>query len=860
MRAKFEIQESANVMNTSTSTSVRRYGQNAVAYLLIAAAIPLLWWVSPAGDQFTFSPMPFLFFHGAIEMASVTIAMLIFVTGYRAILSARENAVVLLGIAFLGVGLLDYVHILSYAGMPDAITENNAHKSMFFWIVARLLASCALLAYASWPLAGAVSAAQRRWALSGILLFVTATSVLGLVLPESIPALFVAGQGLTPLKVGLEWLVCIFNVLTVVVLLARRTSLAHERLPSLIFAAALLSISAIFFTKISVIDTDGANVLGHLYKLAGYLYLFNATFSEALRRPLDLLEVQYRRETVILDAAPDGVLWVDDTGTILSANAAIESLSGYRPQELIGRNVDIFLPPHLHSRHADAVRSYFQAPRARAMGLIDLKLRCRDGGMRPVDISLGCFHDGGRDFTIAYIRDLTERKQYEESLRHQATHDELTGLPNRWLFRFQLDQSIARASRSGLAVAVIFVDLDYFKAVNDSFGHRAGDELLVQVGIRIGEVLRENDMLARLGGDEFGVSISDLRGPQEALHIAGKIIAALQSAFRIAGHELHSGASLGLAFYPSDATDSDTLLRYADMAMYAAKQAGRGNYACYSQEMDGRAHDDMLIHARLKDAVTHGRLELHYQPQVDVKTGLVVGVEALSRWNDPELGTVPPERFIAVAEATGLILPLSDWVLQTACRDIARWSMAGTPIRVSVNFSAQQFRQGGVEQVVEAALQRAGAQAQWLCIEITESVAMVHPELARTQLLRLRAKGCSISLDDFGTGYSSLAYLKSLPITQLKIDRSFMLGIPDNTYDVAIARAILTLAHSLGMTLIAEGVESEQQLQFLRDHGCEVFQGWLFAPALPTRQVDSYLAQRSPTLPEKAASGSDAPL
>jgi EAL domain-containing protein (putative c-di-GMP-specific phosphodiesterase class I) len=289
---------------------------------------------------------------------------------------------------------------------------------------------------------------------------------------------------------------------------------------------------------------------------------------------------------------------------------------------------------------------------------------------------------------------------------------------------------------------------------------------------------------------------------------------------------------MGLAFYPDDARDSDALLRYADIAMYQAKQAGRGTHACYSQEMDRRARDDMQLHTRLKEALERGDLQLHYQPQVDVSSGFVMGAEALLRWNDPVLGQVSPARFVPVAEATGLILPLSEWVLETACRQIAAWAQAGTPVNVAVNFSAQQFRQRNLAEQVRMALERAGAQASLLTVEITESVAMTQPEQAQEQLNALVALGCRVALDDFGTGYSSLAYLKTLPVHKLKIDKRFMDGIPGDANDVAISRAIIALAHSLGMSLVAEGVESDAQLAFLRQYGCEAYQGWLFAKAM----------------------------
>jgi diguanylate cyclase (GGDEF)-like protein/PAS domain S-box-containing protein len=582
--------------------------------------------------------------------------------------------------------------------------------------------------------------------------------------------------------------------------------------------------------------------------VVAYLYLFHATFNEALQRPLQRLNVQHLREKLILSAAPDGVLWVDSSGKILLANPAMETLSGYTPQELVGQNVDIFLPKHLRARHGVSMRNHFTAPHPRAMGLMDLNLLRRDGLSLPVDIALGHWEDEGTPHAIAYIRDLTERKQFEESLKHQATHDELTSLPNRWLFHLQLDQALARAARSSLHVAVLFIDLDFFKTINDSFGHSTGDMLLVQAGARMRSVLREHDTLARMGGDEFAVLLADLANPDEAIGVANKLLASLKAAYFLKGQDVYSSASVGVAFYPDDAPSSEALLRYADMAMYQAKANGRGAYAFYSPAMDRAAHDNMQLHTHLKEVMARNGLQLHYQPQVDVDTGAIVGGEALLRWFDPVLGHVSPARFIPVAEATGLILPLSEWVLETACKQIAAWTQAGTPLRVAVNFSAQHFRQRDLPEQVRQVLLRTGAQARWLDIEITESMAMTQPEQAREQLEALVAMGCRVALDDFGTGYSSLAYLKKLPIHKLKIDKSFMDGIPDDASDVAISRAIIGLAQSLGMTLIAEGVETDAQLAFLRQYGCGTYQGWLFAKAMPAAELSALLTAESALL------------
>nr|WP_319564844.1 EAL domain-containing protein [uncultured Rhodoferax sp.] len=823
--------------------------QSAMGWALLALAVPLLWWVSEPTRQVIIHPQGFLFFHTVAEIFAVVVALLIFITGYRAILSIRKNAVVLLGILFLGVGLLDLLHLMSYVGMPDAITPNSPHKSIFFWLAARLLGAGALLLYVLLQVVSEVSTRRKRFALALMLGVVCLVGAVGLLWPERVPALFVTGVGLTPLKIGLEWLIIAMNLITVGVLWQRRQALQRECVMALIFAAALSAASELFFTMLGIVDKDAANVIGHIYKVAAYLYLFHATFNEALQRPLQRLEVQHLREKLILSAAPDGILWVDSQGKILMANPAMETLSGYTPDELIEQNVDIFLPEHLRVRHAQSIRAHFTAPHARGMGLMDLKLLRRDGQVLPVDISLGHWEDEGTQYAIAYIRDLSERKRFEDSLKHQATHDELTGLPNRWLFRLQLDQALARAARAQRHVAVLFIDLDYFKNINDSFGHSTGDALLVQSSQRMRSVLRENDTLARQGGDEFAVLLADLITPEEALGVANKLLTSLQAAYPLHGQDVYSGASIGLAFYPHDAQTSESLLRYADMAMYQAKADGRGSYACYAREMDQLAHDNMQLHTHLKEAIAQNRLQLHYQPQVNVVTGKIVGAEALLRWFDPLLGSIPPARFIPVAEATGLILPLSAWVLETACQQIAAWTQAGTPLCVAVNFSAQQFRQADLSVKISQILARTGAQAQWLDIEVTESMAMEQPEQARAQLEALVAMGCRVALDDFGTGYSSLAYLKMLPIHKLKIDKSFMDGIPSDASDAAISRAIIALAKSLGMELIAEGVETDAQLAFLRQYGCQTYQGWLFAKAMAASDLSAMLRAESGSMP-----------
>lgn len=819
--------------------------QKTAGLVLLALALPATWWVYHPVQPLIVDANLFLVFHTAVEIVAIIVAALVFITGYRAVLSRRNGAVVLLGVSFLGVALLDFLHAMSYAGLPNVFTVNTPQKSIFFWLCARLLAACAILAYAWLPRSSEVSVRKKRLALGIMVMVVSVLAFAGLRQPDQLPAFFVAGQGLTPLKIGLEWVIVGLHLLTLVVLWVRRFALADECIMALGFAVTLSAVSELFFTMLGINDKDLANVLGHVYKVAAYVYLFHATFNEALNRPLQRLNLQHLREEQVLKAAPDGILWVDQNGQILMANPAIESLSGYKAQELIGCNVDIFLPPHLRQRHGHAMRSYFTEPRQRAMGAIDLALMRRDGVALPVDISLGHWADLHSKYAIAYIRDLTERKQFEESLRHRATHDQLTGLPNRWLFNHQLNQALLQARRNQRQVAVLMLDLDDFKTINDSYGHTVGDSFLIQVAQRLRATLREHDMLARLGGDEFAILIGDVENSLEAIKVAEKLLVVMENTFLQQKHELHASVSIGLAFYPRDALEAHDLVRYADMAMYQAKRSAHGTYACFSTQLELSVRENMLLHLRLKDALTLGQLELYYQPQFDGVSKKMVGVEALLRWHDPELGQVSPARFIPVAETTGLILPISTWVLEKACQQIGIWHRAGTPLAVAVNFSAQQFRQGKLATEVQDALERAGAPAHLLKIEITESIAMEQPEAAREQLNELVALGCAVALDDFGTGYSSLAYLKALPVTILKIDRTFIKDLPVDQSDAKICRAIIALAHSLDMSLIAEGVETEEQLEFLRDYGCETFQGWLFAKAMPAAEITALVRQHA---------------
>ena len=546
------------------------------------------------------------------------------------------------------------------------------------------------------------------------------------------------------------------------------------------------------------------------------------------------VEERLRQAAVVFQTTAEGIFLMDREHRIVSVNPAFTALTGYRPDEVLGQDPEVLLHAR---RHSD---QFYRRLETNPGGHWQGETYCRhkNGTVFPIWENVSVVRDegGAAGHYVVAFSDISAMRRAEAQLNHLAHHDPLTGLPNRLLFNDRLDQTLARAQREEGRCAILFFDLDGFKVINDTLGHSSGDLLLQTIAARLKGGLRSNDTAARLGGDEFVVLLDHIAKSEDAARIAGKLLEALALPVELGAEPVGVSASVGISVYPDNGRSRDALLKAADTAMYSAKAQGRNRYCFYTEDLAARAAERLSIEQGLRGALATESLVLHYQPQVALSDGALTGVEALVRWQHPRHGLIMPDRFIAIAEESGIIEPLGRWVLFTACAQAAeRLRAGGPPFQLSVNVSARQFARDHFEDTVHEALAESGLPASLLEIEITEST-LQRIEHSRHLLDTLKALGVSIAIDDFGTGYSSLSVIKHLPIDRLKIDQSFVRDIPGDAGDVAIVEAIVSLSRTLGLRVIAEGVETEAQLAVLRRLGCEEGQGYLFSRPLPLLQ------------------------
>lgn len=711
-----------------SSTNAEESHRLAVSWGLIAClgAIFLVVWLLPPLDFLRSGTllMPTAV-HTALELAAVVIAVLSFAVAWHAYDARRPANILILGCGLLSVALVDVGHLLSFEGMPDFITPSGSEKSITFWLYARLLAALALLATAlrAWPplrsrtprlllLGFSLTAAFLAWSLA-------------LAFPHFLPRLFIEGQGLTPVKIGLEYLVMALLLVAGLLFHRQRERGRHAYdSGSLITAVAISIISELCFTLYTNI-TEVFTLLGHAYKVIAYLFIYRAVFLVSVRAPY----VRLREE-------------------------------------------------------------------------------------------------------------VAERRAAEREIRHRVYHDPVTGLPNRLMVEEQLRARLER----GQSAALMAIDVDHFKPINDAVGISAGDQLLRQVGQRLEQGCGDRGLVARSAADSFLLLMANDPAMDQARQVVEDLMAQMRRPCHAADMDFSLTVSIGIALAPRDGRDFDSLKHNADIAMTRAKQLGRNNARFFDLEMDARERERRRMFGWLREALDQQQFELYYQPQIELASGRVTGIEALLRWRHPQLNMIMPDRFIGVAEDTGLIHPLGDWALQEACRQMAQWHRAGwQDLSMAVNVSPVQFRHAQLETSVETALASSGLPASRLELEVTEGVLMDDSERVLALVRKLHTRGVRLAIDDFGTGYSSLSYLKRFAVGRLKIDRSFVKDLPHNSEDASIVQAVIQMGRKLHLQLLAEGVGDEATRDLLVEMGCEAGQGYLFSQPLPAAEIPAWL-------------------
>jgi diguanylate cyclase (GGDEF)-like protein/PAS domain S-box-containing protein len=569
---------------------------------------------------------------------------------------------------------------------------------------------------------------------------------------------------------------------------------------------------------------------------------FIRDISERQRAQQELASSEKRFRTIV-EKSWSGVVLLDGELRFSFAGPSTQHLVGYDDRELLGRSFFDFVHAHDLEKAKVVFAEVLSSPNQEAHG--ELRFLHKDGHWVWMEgFSQNMLHEPSVGAIVLNYRDVSQRKQTEKQLEYRAYYDSLTGLPNRLLFRDRLVNSLAAARRNHVGVAVMYLDVDHFKLVNDGLGHSFGDRLLADIAQRLHGALRASDTISRIGGDEFSVLLPEVVSAEAVAGVARKVLESLTRPFRVDGHELFVTASIGISCYPNDGEDAETLLKCADAAMYRAKELGRNQAQLFTASMNERYVRRLALEQQLHHAVEREQLELWYQPVYDRARRRIVSVEALLRWRDPARGLIQPTEFISLAEETGMIIPIGEWVIRTACRQLREWHQQGLEtLRMAVNISAVQLQQRGLVDIVRSALEESHLAPHRLELEVTESAAMQNFELTMNVLRELRTLGVGIAVDDFGTGQSSLTYLKHFPIDTVKIDKEFLRDVITDETAAAIVSYVINLAHTLQLNVVAEGVETEEQYTFLRHYGCDQMQGYLFSKPIPAAEILPFLRQ-----------------
>lgn len=799
----------------------------------------------------------YLSIHNILEIFSVVIASLIFAVGWTAYSDKLPANIIFLSILFFAVAILDLSHLLSYSGMPDFISPSSTEKAINFWLAGRSLAAFGLFIFSILSL-NPMKNSYNHYILFFFMLILTVfIHWIFLFHEEILPRTFISGYGLTNFKIYTEYIIIGLNLITLLILWQRMKQPQPYHVTALFAAISVMAMSEFFFTLYTDI-TDVYNFAGHIYKVVSYIFIYKVIFVTTVRQPYELLNDkdkkllnQYNLINNIINTVPVRIFWKDKEGTYLGANKLfLEDAQLRSVDEIIGKN-DFEMPwgktegqlyrdDDISVMNSGNLKINFEESQTDDKGniisLLTSKVPLEDEDGKIIGL-LGTYVDITKQRNIE-----NELKKQKDILHHQAHHDALTGLPNRLLFSDRLEQTIQKAKRNNSKIALLFIDLDHFKEINDSLGHDVGDKILKEVTYRLSKTIRKEDTLARLGGDEFTVILEDLSQGQDASTVATKILESLAKSMNIDNNVLYVSSSIGISIYPDDGVSAQNLLKYADSAMYKAKDEGRNNFQYYNSTMTELAFERVEMETSLRSALKNKEFVVYYQPQVNGITNKLIGMEALVRWQHPTMGLVSPSKFIPLAESTGLIVELDRYAMRTAMTQIVQWYKEGlNPGVLAMNLAVKQLQQKDFIPMLKELMQETNCKAEWIELEVTEGQIMTHPEDAVVKLKEISDLGIELSVDDFGTGYSSLAYLKRLPIDKLKIDQAFVRDLPDDEEDAGITKAVIALAKSLNLKVIAEGVETKEQRDFLVENGCNKIQGYFYSKPIPADKFEDIL-------------------
>lgn len=772
--------------------------------------------------------------HLLLELFAVIVALLIAVIAWHdaSMQRSREAGVLLCG--FTVVAVMDLVHALTYDGMPPLLTASSTVRAIYFWLMGRSAVALTLLL-----LLLGVRPQWSRWVWLG--LGVTLSAVLfyvGTFALELFPVTFVPGRGVTAFKARYEYVLSLVDVGLVIGYVWRATPANRGRYFAIATSCLVMAMGEYVFSDYKA-PSDFLNIFGHSFKIVSYALLYQNVFVVAIQEPYRRVQDSEARFRALTELSSDWYWEQDAQWRFTQLSAA--PLSPHR-LDIIGKtrwDIDgIGLTPEQWATHRDVLE------RHEPFAEFEYPMMTANGQLRWVSVSGTPMWDESGAF-VGYRgvgKDITERKSAERQIEFLAYYDVLTGLPNRALLQDRFEQARTQAAHAQRKMLLMFLDLDNFKSINDTLGHDMGDTVVRETAERLRQSVRDTDTVCREGGDEFLLLCPDVAHTDDLLPMIVGLLERLRQPIVVKGHDIVCTASIGIAVLPDDGDDFETLRRKADLAMYRAKAAGRNTYHFFNEAMQTEASEHLAVRSGLRRALDRGEFRLHYQPQFDLRSGEVIGVEALLRWQHPEQGMVAPGRFIPVAEDSGLIVPIGEWVLREACQQAVAWQQAGLPpMTIAVNLSAVQFQRGDVEQSVRAALAATGLAPALLELELTESILLQNTQAVLETLQGLKQLGVLISIDDFGTGYSSLSYLKRFDIDKLKIDQSFVRDLAHDPDDAAIVRAIIQMAHGLNLRTVAEGVENAELLAHLQALGCDEAQGFHFLRPQAATELEGFV-------------------